>query len=113
VNSGPFERVEDNLEVKEVLVQGRRYVVCRNPFEVTKDAEAREGLVKKIEVALAHGPKQFVANKGFARFLTFQKGSVEINREAVAEDAQLDGAVCTKDEALALVHRKFPLPGAT
>jgi hypothetical protein len=60
---GSFEAVEDNLAVKEVVVEGRRYVVCRNPFEAQKDAEVREALVKKIQAALAHGPKQLVGNK--------------------------------------------------
>jgi hypothetical protein len=89
--AGPFEHVEDNLEVKEVVTRGRRYIVCRNPFEARKDIEARQGLVKKIEAALAHGPKQLVANKGFARFLRIQKGSMSINHEAVEDDARFDG----------------------
>jgi hypothetical protein len=29
VDEGPFEEVEDNLEVKELTVGGRRYIVCR------------------------------------------------------------------------------------
>jgi hypothetical protein len=30
---GRYQRVVDDLEVKEVVVEGRRYVVCRNPDE--------------------------------------------------------------------------------
>jgi hypothetical protein len=89
--TGPFERVEENLEVREVTTNGRRYVVCRNPFEAVKDAEARAALVRKIEAALQHGPKQLVGNKGFARFLRVQKGSISIDQDAVQADAKLDG----------------------
>ncbi len=81
----------DNLEVKEVVVEDRRYVVCRNPAEAKKDALARTAIIEKLETTLAHGPKAVIANKGFARFITVQRGSVSINRAAVEADARLDG----------------------
>jgi hypothetical protein len=100
-DTGAFEAVAENLEVKEVVVSGRRYVVCRNPFEARKDAEARAALVQKIEKALEHGPKQLVGNKGFARFLRIQKGSFSVDRDAVESDARLDGLfILTTNTAL-------------
>ncbi len=39
--AGRYRTVAGNLEVKEVVVDGRRYVVCRNPVEAKKDAAAR------------------------------------------------------------------------
>jgi hypothetical protein len=89
--AGRYRTVADNLDVKEVLVDGRRYVVCRNPLEAKKDAVAREAIVAKLEQAIAHGPKTVVGNVGFKRFVRMQKGSVSIDREAVARDARLDG----------------------
>lgn len=90
--AGRFQRVDETLEVKEVLVEGRRYVVCRNEHEARKDKAAREALIEKLERTLCeHGPKAVIANKGFARFLKVAKGSVGIDREAVAADARLDG----------------------
>ena len=89
--AGRYEKVDGNLEVKDVRVDGRRYVVCRNPLEARKDAAAREAVLAKLEKALAHGPKQVVGNKGFARFLRINKGSMSIDRDAVERDARLDG----------------------
>lgn len=89
--AGSFHKVADNLEVKEVVVEGRRYVVCRNPIEAKRDALAREATVAKLEQALAHGPKSVVGNVGFKRFLRVQKGAVSIDRDAVERDARLDG----------------------
>jgi hypothetical protein len=43
--AGRYQSVTDNLEVKEVRVGGRRYVVCRNPQEAARDAAAREAKV--------------------------------------------------------------------
>jgi hypothetical protein len=73
------------------VVEDRRYVVCRNPAEAKKDALARTAIIEKLETTLAHGPKAVIANKGFARFITMQRGSVSINRAAVEADARLDG----------------------
>lgn len=90
--AGRYLTVAENLEVKEVSVRDRRYVVCRNPIEVKKDQAARESLLEKLEQTLAkHGPKAVIGNRGYARFLKIAKGSVSINREAVQRDARLDG----------------------
>jgi hypothetical protein len=89
---GPLEFVAPNLHVKEVVVDGRRYVVCRNEIEVQKDVAARAALVTKLTETLSKsGPKAIVGNKGFARFLRVEKGSVSINEDAVAGDARFDG----------------------
>lgn len=81
----------DNLAVKEVVVDGRRYVVCRDPVEAKKDAAARARIVGTLEAALAHGPKTVLGNRGCARFGRVQKGAVTLDQAAVARDARLDG----------------------
>lgn len=91
--AGRFQQVGDkgNLEVKEVVVDGRRYVVCRNPLEAKKDAAARDAIVQKLQEALSHGPKTVIGNVGFKRFVRVQKGAVSIDRDAIERDARLDG----------------------
>ena len=89
---GRFHPVALNLEVKEVTVGTHRYVVCRNPEDAAADAVARAALVTHLETTLAQrGPKALLGNKGYARFLRVQKGSVAINQAAVEADARLDG----------------------
>ena len=89
--AGRYRKVQDNLDVKEVVVDGRRYVVCRNPLEAKKDAAAREAILAKLEQALAHGPKSIIGNVGFKRFVHVERGAVSIDRDAIACDARLDG----------------------
>lgn len=90
--AGRYHTVEDNLDVKEVRVGERRYVVCRNPVEARKDKAAREALVAKLEGIIAkQGAKSLVGNRGYARFIKMDKKSVSINRDAVEADARLDG----------------------
>jgi hypothetical protein len=89
--AGRYKVVADNLEVKEVRVDGRRYVVCRNPEEAKKDAGAREAIVARLEQEIASRPKSIVKNRGFARFLRMERGALSIDRAAVEADARLDG----------------------
>jgi transposase len=90
--AGRYRTVRENLEVKEVRVVDRRYVVCRNPLEAKKDKAVRQALLDKLEKIMAEqGPKALISNRGYARFLKVEKGSVSINREAIDNDARLDG----------------------
>lgn len=90
--AGRFKKVKGNLEVKEVIVEDRRYVVCRNPDEVKKDAAAREAILDKLQRTLdEHGAKAIVGNKGFKRFIKLDRGSVHLDKVAIEKDARLDG----------------------
>jgi len=88
---GRYEQVADNLEVKEVWVDDRRYVVCRNPEEARKDEQAREAILLKLGEALEKGAKKLVGNTGYRRFLKVERGAVRIDQAAVEADARLDG----------------------
>jgi hypothetical protein len=89
---GRYQQVADNLEVKEVKLGERRYIVCRNPIEARQDAADREALLAKLRRTLAHdGPKAVVGNRGYARYLRIAKGSVTLDEAAIAREARLDG----------------------
>ncbi|MEJ5312406.1 MAG: IS1634 family transposase [Anaerolineae bacterium] len=89
---GRSQKVEDNLEVKEVLFDGRRYIVCRNPEEAKNDEAAREAILDKLKDTIErHGPKALVKNRGYARFVRIRKGAVSINTDAVEADRRFDG----------------------
>lgn len=89
--AGRYHQVDDNLDVKEVMVSGRRYIVCRNPIEAKKDAAARQAILDKLEATLSSGPKSIVGNTGFKRFVSMRADAVTIDRKAVERDARLDG----------------------
>ncbi len=91
-DAGAYESVGPNWEVKDVRVGPRRYVVCRNPLEVQKDAAARAAILARLQETLSrHGPKAVLGNRGFARFVRVAKGSVTVDEEAIGRDARLDG----------------------
>jgi hypothetical protein len=99
---GRYAEVAENLKVKEVWVNDRRYIVCLNEEEAAKDAAAREAILERLGTVLENkGSKSLVGNKGFARFLKIERGSVSIDEEAVKADARFDGKfVLTTDTEL-------------
>src|SRR6516225_12050457 len=58
------------LKVKEVHVEGRRYVVCLNEDEARKDAADREAIVASLQQKLRSGEKSLIGNKGYRRYLS-------------------------------------------
>ncbi len=89
--AGRYQEVAENLWVKEVWVDGRRYIVCLNPDEATKDAAEREAIVKALEDELRQGARQLVGNRGYRRFLRVHKDAVTIDTKKVATEARYDG----------------------
>ena len=79
------------LKVQEVWVQNRRYIVCVNSKQARKDAADREAILASLEKQLNHGPKALVGNRGYQRYLKFEKDSATIDREKVEQEARFDG----------------------
>lgn len=90
-DGGPYEKVAENLQVKEVWVEGRRYVVCLNPQETLKDEADRKAIVEALEDKLREGVKQLVGNRGYRRFLRVEKEAVTVDQEKVEAEAPYDG----------------------
>jgi hypothetical protein len=89
---GRYAEVGPKLKVKEVWVKQRRYIVCLNEEEAEKDAAAREAILERLRKVLEQrGTKALVGNRGFARFVKMEKGSVRIDEQAVEQDARFDG----------------------
>ncbi len=80
------------LKVKEVLVAGRRYIVCLNEDEARKDAADREAIVASLREKLRSGEKSLIGNKGYRRYLR-STGSdhFQIDEAKIQEEARYDG----------------------
>jgi hypothetical protein len=89
--AGRFQEVAENLKVKEVVVDDRRYVVCLNEEEARKDEAARLAILDHLREKLAGGAKSLISNKGYARYLRVTKGSMRIDEEKVTAEARYDG----------------------
>lgn len=88
---GRYQQVAENLRVKEVQIEGRRYIVCYNPEQAVKDAADREAILEALEEKLKQGSKALVGNRGFRRYLAAEKGAMSIDRSRVTAEARFDG----------------------
>lgn len=80
------------LKVKEVRINGRRYVVCVNPEQVEHDRRQRAQIVSGLREQLRQGDKSLVGNKGYRRYLKVEGDSHFVIDEAkLADEARFDG----------------------
>jgi hypothetical protein len=91
---GPRQKATDPapLKVKDVWVEGRRYVVCVNAEEVANDRAQREAIVASLREHLQRGDKTLVGNKGYRRYLKVEgEGHFAIDEVKLADEARYDG----------------------
>jgi transposase len=80
------------LKVKEVWVEdARRYVVCVNEDQATKDRHDREAVVASLRDALSHGDKSLVGNKGYRKYLRAGGKQFAVDEDKIKEEARYDG----------------------
>jgi Transposase DDE domain len=80
------------LKVKEVHVEGRRYIVCLNEDEARKDAADRGAIVASLQEKLRGGEKSLVGNKGYRRYLSSTgPDHFRIDEAKIKEEARYDG----------------------
>ena len=115
---GRFQKVSENLRVKEVVVgegeRRRRYVVCHNPQEEKRQRTHRRQVLRELEAELAslkevrgesHSKRvcQLRASRRYGRYLRLTKGGllrIDAAKRRAAE--QLDGkfVVHSNDDSL-------------
>jgi hypothetical protein len=116
---GRYQEVAGNLRVKEVIVgdgeRRRRYVVCHNPEEETRQRQHRARVLEEIEVELtsleqceaggAHSKRacQLRSSRRYGRYLRMLKsGKLKIDKGAIRAAAKHDGkfVVHSNDDTL-------------
>jgi hypothetical protein len=80
------------LKIREVQVDGRRYVICLNEEQRRKDSHDRQAITEHLRKQLKQGAKSLVGNKGYRRYLKTTPGSAfEIDEEKLKQESRLDG----------------------
>ena len=92
---------ETQLFAKEVTVNERRYVVCRNEAEAKKDREDRQAVIQALDAQLKKGEKTLIGNSAYRRYLRRTasadqetsgiKAAFEIDTGKLADEARFDG----------------------
>jgi len=93
-------RGETQLFVKEVQVEGIRYIAARNEAEAEKDAADRAAIIAALDQQLKRGDKALIGNSAYRRYLrTTAKKVFEIDIGKVAEEARYDGLFVLRTNA--------------
>ena len=79
------------LKVKEVTVNGTRYIICRNERQARRDEADRNAIVESLKEKIAKAPSSLISNKGYRGFLKVTKESVLLDEEKIKADAKFDG----------------------
>jgi len=95
---------ETQLFVKQVKIEGKRYIVCRNEAEAEKDRKDREAIVAALDAQLKKGDKALVGNSAYRRYLrkigkAKDERSFEIDAGKLAEEARFDGIFVLRTNA--------------
>ena len=90
--AGRYHKVTDNLEAKEVWVDGRRYVVCHNGEAEERDRKRREEIIQRVREDLKKkGAQAFGVPRGLKRFVELVGGELSLKEAAIREEARYDG----------------------
>jgi len=101
---------ETQLFVKQVMIEGKRYIVCRNEAEAEKDRKDREAIVAALDAQLKKGDKALIGNSAYRRYLRKSAGTkdktkgkddraFEIDAGKLAEEARFDGIFVLRTNA--------------
>ncbi len=115
---GRYKPVRDNMRVKEVVVgdgeRRRRYVVCHNPAEETRQREHRAKVIKELEAELAtlqtradgklsQRARELTTSGRYSKYLReTDRGELLISRAAIHDEERYDGkwVITSNDDTL-------------
>jgi transposase len=86
-----FSKELEPLKVKEVLVEGKRYIVCLNPRQARKDAQDREVIIASLKEKIKTGPKSLIGNRGYRKYLKIERNSVSLDQDKIEYESRFDG----------------------
>ncbi len=80
------------MKIREVVLKGRRYIVCLNEEEKRKDAHDRQAIIAHLRDKLKQGDKSLVGNKGYRRFLKMEgSGHFIVDENRIKNEERFDG----------------------
>lgn len=88
---GKLAKDPSPLKVKEVIVDGNRYIVCFNTREARKDVADRQAIIDSLEEKIKKDPKALIGNKGYRKYLRIDREHIAIDQAKIESEARFDG----------------------
>jgi len=79
------------LKVKEVVLNGTRYIVCKNERQARRDEADRNTIVESLKEKIKKASASLIGNKGYRSFITITNKSVVLDEEKIKADVRYDG----------------------
>ena len=79
------------LKVKEVTIEGQRYILCLNPRQARKEAQDRQVIIETLAHKLKTAPKGLIGNKGYRKYLKLEHGSLSLDQSKIEAESRFDG----------------------
>ena len=79
------------LKVKEVVIDGKRYIICLNPKQAHKDARDRQEIIDSLKQKIKTDPRGLIGNRGYRKYLKIDKDSVSIDQDKIQWESRFDG----------------------
>jgi transposase len=86
-----FSKEPEPLKVKEVLLEGKRYIVCLNPRQARKEAQDRQAIITSLKEKIKTGPKSLIGNRGYRKYLKIERDSVSLDQDKIDYESRFDG----------------------
>jgi len=88
---GRLSKDPSPLKVKEVIIEGNRYIVCFNRRQARKDALDRQAITDSLQDKIQKDPKALIGNKGYRKYLKIDRDHIAIDQTKIEADARFDG----------------------
>ena len=80
------------LAVREKVIEGHRYIICRTEDQARKDAADRAAIVESLKEKLKSGDKALVGNDGYRKFLKVSGDEhFAVDEHKIEDEARYDG----------------------
>lgn len=87
-----FNKITDTLEVKEKVINGRRYIICYNPEEAEEEARKREYFKKILSEKIDKNTiKDWVIKNGYKKYINITGAEIKLNEERLRKEVIYDG----------------------
>jgi len=88
---GRLSKDPSPLKVKEVIIDGSRYIVCLNTRQARKDAADRQAITDSLQEKVKKDPKALIGNKGYRKYLKINRDNIAVDQAKIEADARFDG----------------------
>jgi transposase len=88
---GRYKKIEDNLKVKETVLDDVRYIICSNPEEAERDRKERDEIIENLQEKIRTGSLTRILTGDAKRFCKIEAEKIMLNKAKIQKESRYDG----------------------